>query len=316
MKTYDYPNGLAVQTERDKEKGNWQWFYRDAGDRWKEIHELIPDSPQNVEDIRSYGESHVLAILGTAKASKAGDALIWQYYYHDRNGEWRPLSGVLEAARGGIFALKTFAGERGIAIQTMDSATGRHGATWTVEFRTETQGWTPLLSLSKSHVSEIWNVAPYGKDLGVGIQSAIDRNDQSHAFKWEWFVRESDAWIPLQEFVPHSPTHIWDVYCEDLSLGIAIQEDEASIPEKVPFAWDWLLRSSAGEWVEVAQIVKLPQGFPDRGNPRSVSFPEKDDSDLRRDLLTVSDRDGNRRWFLRTKGDWLPISEDTLESSH
>ena len=307
LKTFTYPGGMAIQVEGTK-NGGWRWLYDYEGREWKDVQELLPGAPQEIGEIKGYADGHVLSVLGSNVSPGESEAMISQYYYRGTQGEWTPFSKVIPGAPAQIFALKAFAGGRGLAFQGLSEQTGRHASSWTVKYLSDGGQWTTLPGMPTAP-SDIWDLQPYARDLGFGFQHVADPDHPSEAFNWVWLVRQGNSWISLQKVIPQIPDRIWDVYCEDLRAGIAIQADESVAEPDQRFSWDWFLPSAPDKWSNISSSIGLPMGFPDRGDPRSVIFPESSDANLRNNVLGVWNKDGDARWFLRSNTGWLSIDD-------
>jgi hypothetical protein len=222
------------------------------------------------------------------------------------------LSTELGPTAKNIFALKTFQGDRGIAFQPQDLNSGSHNAMWSVEYRAETGKWEAAQGIFSNAPKEIWNVQPFAGGYGVGLESGSAPKAASDAFQWTWFLLVANQWRLLSTVIPTAPVHVLDVQTTNVSNGISLRAEAGA--GEIP-AWKWFVPTGSETWKEIADVLNLPAGFPDRDMEGSVSLPESDDKNLRRDVLSVWNSKEEARWFIRGNSQWISIDKATQNSA-
>jgi hypothetical protein len=302
--TFAYPNGMSLSLEGADHVTGKQWLYNDGTHGWLEIHDVIPTIPPVVIDIKSDG--HILDAITDESQVNEEKAPVRHYFVHDASGKWTSLSDELKITGKDIFALTTFGKDRRyIAFQLVDRSTGRHSADWTLEYLGDDGRWAPIQGLPSDSPKEIWDIRSFAQGSGLGVQSVRALSPSSPAFEWVWMLKMAEGWRPLQSIVSDAPKHIWNVHCEDMASGMAIEDEEASGLSQ----WKWFLPVIPGKWSEIADVVSMPPGFPDRGRSESVTLPENDDNNLKRNVIGIRNENGEANWFIKSGEKWLSVDD-------
>lgn len=303
LSVYDYPHGLAIR-EAGAPQTNWRYLYRLGADEWRDIHDVIPNLPKDIELVRVLDDGALLAALGRSASTDKEQPGMWYFFRRTDVGSWRPVD--LEALPGSpkaLFALQSFSADKGLAFQTLDPKTGSHSSDWNVVYRSADGRWTPIVEIIGAAKGPIWAVNSISKGV-LGLQSA----DPSSRFAWQWFAQSVNGWTPLESLIPGLPRSIWDIYAGDINDGIAVQEDVSSSGSG-GLSWKWFLPTGKGKWQEISSLLHLPDGFPDRSNQFSVGIVGADDRHFRRDTLEIRGVNDDSVWFLHSGPDWVSIEQ-------
>jgi hypothetical protein len=311
--------GLGVRSSpaNGPDSGKWTWLYRDRRQRWVDLRQVVPRLPPAVEAVKDIGDHNILAFR-ESDAVNALDGAQWRYFYFDtRQRLWTPLEPALPNLGGGIFSLKTFAGNRGIAAQVFsDSQIGRRLPGWRVYYRDRESRWVLFQSVARETPAEVWDVRPYGAppSFGVGIQELGDWNGDGRIYDTLWLVNQSGAWTSLSQFAPEIDFFVADLRSDRVSDGFAVQTGTNPGHGLQSLRWYWFLPAGGGLWKEVEEVLGLPRNTLDRDDAWRVQLPRSDSLYYRQGVISVT-VSGHVVWYLkRPDGRCVSVDQQIREA--